>query len=90
MTRKKTSAKRPWKPLAKPPEWQKRGARCAYHFIMSYYESEPGTIEGAPYRLASGDWLVPVRLDSGRTVAAAVEALDPLPHEPTAGREAQP
>ena len=63
----------------RPQPWMRDGAPALFHFIMSYHDAEPVTVCGDPYRLASGDWLVPVRRQDGRTLRAAVEALDPDP-----------
>jgi len=68
--------KRRWLPLKRPQEWLQDGARVAWHFIMSYHHSEPGTVRGAPWQTGAGDWLVRVELDTGRSVSAAIESLD--------------
>lgn len=74
------AGKREYKPIRVPPSWVKPGARCVYNFIMSYAgDGKPATITGEPYQLASGDWLVEiVRDEDGRSIRAALEALDQL------------
>lgn len=50
MSRAKTISahKRQWSKLETPQAWLADGVRVAWHFIMSYHESEPGTVRGAP------------------------------------------
>lgn len=78
MTRKRNidAGKRAWSKLETPQAWLADGVRVAWHFIMSYHESEPGTVRGAPWQTGAGDWLVRVELDAGRFVSAAIESLD--------------
>lgn len=78
MARRKAPGKREWKPLRVPPTWIREGVRATWHFVMSYEgDGRACTITSAPYQLASGDWLVRVKLDEdGRTVPAAIESLD--------------
>ena len=69
--------RRKWSPIRRPLNWHRDGVRIVWHFIMSYQgDGKPGVIVGEPYQTHAGDWLVEVRLDSGRTVRAALEALD--------------
>lgn len=71
------NGKRRWKQLAKPQGFVRVGQRVVWHFIMSYTgDGRPGVIVGEPYQTGAGDWLVPVKLDDGREIKAAVEALD--------------
>lgn len=73
----RASGRRAWKKLNTPPSWIKPGARVLWHFVMSYNgDGKPGRITGEPYQTGAGDWLVRVELDEGRSIPAAIEALD--------------
>lgn len=77
--KKPIATKRAWKQLRVPPSWIQPGVRVAYHFIMSYHDSEPATVVDRPYQLASGDWCVMIVRDSdGRRIPAAIESLDEI------------